>query len=57
METKATQRPDFKISPLEGKGDEEKLKEIIKKYSYHTKIYDEPRKFWWESEAYKRYNS
>lgn len=56
METKAKQRPDFKISPLEGKSDEEKLREIIKKYSCHTKIYDEPRKFWWESEAYKRYN-
>jgi hypothetical protein len=56
METKSTQRPDLIISPLEGKSDEEKLREIIKKYSHQTKIYNEPRKFWWESEAYSRYN-
>jgi len=56
METKSTQRPDLIISPLEGKSDEEKLREIIKKYSHQTKIYNEPRNFWWESAAYERYN-
>jgi hypothetical protein len=56
METKSIQRPDLKINPLESKSDEEKLRAIIKKYSRQTKIYDEPRNFWWESATYERYN-
>jgi hypothetical protein len=50
------QKSEKQINPFEVKSDEEKLKEIIKKYSYHTKIYDEPRKFWWESKDYEKYN-
>lgn len=56
MENKSTHSPDLQISPLEDKSDEEKLKEIIKKYSYHTKIYGEPRMFCWESKVYEKYN-
>ena len=33
-----------------------KVRAAIKKYSRQTKIYDEPRNFWWESAAYERYN-
>jgi hypothetical protein len=50
------QKSEKQINPFEVKSDEEKLKEIIKKYSYHTKIYDELRKFWWESKDYEKYN-
>jgi len=47
--------PDKPEAPKE-ENDDTKLRAIIKKYSCQTKIYNEPRKFWWESAAYERYN-
>lgn len=55
METNL-QKQEEQIKSVNQKSDEEKLREIIKKYSHQTKIYNEPRNFWWESAAYERYN-
>ncbi|MDD2307699.1 MAG: hypothetical protein PHP53_23550 [Prolixibacteraceae bacterium] len=41
-----TQKPEEQINTFEVKSDEEKLREIIKKYSRQTKIY--PPMEWWE---------
>ena len=41
-----TQKPEEQINPFEVKSDEEKLREIIKKYSRQTKSY--PQTEWWD---------
>ena len=41
-----TQKPEEQINPIDQKSDEEKLREIIKKYSCHTKTY--PITEWWD---------
>lgn len=40
------QKPEEQINPFEVKSDEEKLREIIKKYSHQTKNY--PPIEWWD---------
>jgi hypothetical protein len=41
-----TQKPDEQINPIDQKSEEEKLREIIKKYSCQTKTY--PITEWWD---------
>ena len=41
-----TQNPEEQINPFEIRTDEEKLREIIKKFSRQTKTY--PPMEWWE---------
>ena len=46
---KEIQKPEEQINPFDQKSDEEKLREIIKKYSRQTKIYL-PTEWWdWDS--------